>query len=68
MVKVLVHENNVESALRKIKRKAQKEGLFLEQRKRQRYTKPSVLRVENKKQAIRNEKKRQRILEKVYGF
>lgn len=68
MVKVLVHENNVESALRKIKRKAQKEGLFLEQRKRQRYTKPNALRVENKKQAIRNEKKRQRILEKVYGF
>lgn len=68
MVKVLVQENNVERALRKLKTKSLREGLVFEVRKRQRYTKPNVKRVQQKKEQIRKEKKRQRIQLQVWGF
>ena len=68
MVKVRVDDNNVERALKKIKQKGLKEGLLFEQKRRQRYKKPSVLKVENRKEAIKKEKKRQRIQKQVWGF
>ena len=68
MVKVLVEDNNVEKALKKIKKKGQKEGFSFEQKRRTRYIKPSVKRVQDKKEAVRNEMKRQRIQRQVWGF
>lgn len=68
MVKVVVQENNVERALRKLKTKSLREGLAFEVRKRQHYTKPNVKRVQQKKEQIRKEKKRQRIQLQVWGF
>lgn len=68
MVKVLVVDNNVERALKKIKQKGLKEGFLVEQRRRQRYLKPSVQKVLRKKEARKNELKRQRIQKQVWGF
>lgn len=68
MVKVIVIDNNVDKALKKIKQKGLKEGFVFEQRRRQRYIKPNVQKVLDKKESVRNEKKRQRIQHQVYGF
>lgn len=68
MVKVLVQDNNVEKALRKIKRKGLKEGFVFEQRRRNRYIKPNVRKVQQKKEQVRKELKRQRIQKQVWGF
>jgi len=68
MVKVIVIDNNVEKALKKVKQKGLKEGFVFEQRRRQRYIKPNVQKVLRKKESVRNEKKRQRIQHQVYGF
>ena len=68
MVKVLVVDNNVEKALKKIKRKGLKEGFSFEQKRRSRYIKPNVRKVQRKKEQIRNEMKRQRIQKQVWGF
>lgn len=68
MVKVLVVDNNVEKALKKIKRKGLKEGFSFEQNRRVRYIKPNVRKVQRKKEQVRNEIKRQRIQRQVWGF
>ena len=68
MVKVLVIDNNVEKALKKIKRKGLKEGFSFEQKRRTRYIKPNVKKVQRKKEQVRNEMKRQRIQKQVWGF
>lgn len=44
MSKVIVQDDNVEKALRKLKKKVADSGLLLELQKRQEYTKPSVQR------------------------
>ena len=43
-IEVLVRDNNVEKALRVLKKKLQKDGLFRELRMRQFYEKPSLKR------------------------
>lgn len=68
MVKVLVVDNNVEKALKKIKRKGLKEGFSFEQKRRSRYIKPNVRKVQRKKEQVRNEMKRVRIQKQVWGF
>lgn len=68
MVKVIVIDNNVEKALKKIKRKGLKEGFSFEQKRRSRYIKPNVRKVQRKKEQVRAEMKRQRIQKQVWGF
>lgn len=68
MVKVLVVDNNVEKALKKIKREGLKEGFSFEQKRRSRYIKPNVRKVQRKKEQVRNEMKRQCIQKQVWGF
>ena len=68
MVKVIVVDNKVEKALKKIKRKGLKEGFSFEQKRRSRYIKPNVRKVQRKKEQVRNEMKRQRIQKQVWGF
>lgn len=68
MVKVLVRDNNVEQALRVVKRKGQKEGLLRESKERQRYEKPTAQRKRLKEEAVRKEKKRQSKQRMVFGF
>ena len=58
---MLVRDNNVDQALRVLKKKMQREGLFREMKERRAYEKPSERRVREKAQAIsRHRKKLQR--------
>lgn len=56
-MQVLVRDNNVDQALRYLKKKLQREGVFREMRQRESYEKPSVKRAREKAEAIRRTKK-----------
>ncbi len=56
-----VRNNNVEKALRVMKKKMKKEGLFQELKDRQYYQKPSFKRRETKKRRYINIKKAEKI-------
>ncbi|RYE38135.1 MAG: 30S ribosomal protein S21 [Hyphomicrobiales bacterium] len=56
-MKVLVRENNVEQAMRVLKKKLQREGVFREMRERRAYEKPSERRVREHAQAISRHRK-----------
>jgi small subunit ribosomal protein S21 len=59
-VKVEVIDNQIESALRTLKKEMLKEGLFQEMKRRARYEKPSVKR--KRKQAAARKKRRRALL------
>jgi len=59
-VKVEVIDNQIESALRTLKKEMLKEGLFQEMKRRARYEKPSVKR--KRKQAAARKKRRRSLL------
>ena len=67
-INVTVRNNNLEQAMRVLKRKVQKEGIIKELRERQFYKKPSEIRQEKIKQARKNWLKKQKKLEKIRGF
>ena len=54
---VLVRDNNVDQALRILKKKMQREGVFREMKLRGHYEKPSERRVREKSEAIRRARK-----------
>ena len=56
-MQVLVRENNVDQALRVLKKKLQREGLFREMKARRAYEKPSERRARQKAEAIRRMRK-----------
>jgi small subunit ribosomal protein S21 len=56
-VQVLVRDNNVDQALRVLKKKMQREGVFREMKLRAHYEKPSERRVREKAEAIRRARK-----------
>ncbi len=56
-MQVLVRDNNVDQAMRVLKKKMQREGLFREMRERRAYEKPSERRVREKAQAIARQRK-----------
>ena len=56
-VQVFVRDNNVDQALRALKKKMQREGLFREMKLRGHYEKPSERRVREKAEAIRRARK-----------
>ena len=60
-IEVSVRNNNVDKAMRILKKKLLKEGLMKELRDRKQFTKPSLVKREEKKQAIRRVKKEQRL-------
>jgi len=60
MVQVNVRENNVEQALRALKKKLQREGVFKEMKERRHYKKPSIQKAEAKDEAIRRIRKLER--------
>lgn len=57
VLQVLVRDNNVEQAMRALKKKLQREGLFREMKQRRAYEKPSERRAREKAQAIRRVRK-----------
>jgi small subunit ribosomal protein S21 len=56
-VQVLVRENNVDQALRVLKKKMQREGVFREMKQRRAYEKPSERRIREKAEALRRARK-----------
>ena len=56
-MQVLVRENNVDQALRALKKKMQREGLFREMKMHDYYEKPSEKRVREKAEAVRRVRK-----------
>ena len=56
-VQVLVRENNVDQALRALKKKMQREGVFREMKLRRNYEKPSERRAREKAEAVRRYRK-----------
>jgi len=59
-MQVVVRDNNVDQALRVLKKKMQREGIFREMKQRRAYEKPSERRVREKAEAIRRVKKQAR--------
>ncbi|MGD9637895.1 MAG: 30S ribosomal protein S21 [Alphaproteobacteria bacterium] len=60
MVQVTVRGNNVDQALKALKKKMQREGLFREMKLRRNYEKPSEKKAREKAEAIRRSRKLER--------
>ena len=59
-VQVTVRDNDVDQALRALKKKMQREGIFREMKMRRSYEKPSERRAREKSEAIRRARKLER--------
>ena len=59
-MQVFVRDNDVSNALRILKKKLQREGLFREMKRRRSYEKPSERRVREKAEAVRRHRKAMR--------
>ena len=59
-MEVLVRDNDVDQALRALKKKMQREGIFREMKMRRSYEKPSERRAREKAAAIRRARKLER--------
>jgi small subunit ribosomal protein S21 len=56
-MQVLVRDNNVDQALKVLKRKLQREGLFRELKRKKYYEKPSERKAREKGEAVRRSRK-----------
>jgi small subunit ribosomal protein S21 len=56
-LQVLVRDNNVDQAMRVLKKKMQREGIFREMKQRKAYEKPSVRKAREKAEAVRRARK-----------
>jgi small subunit ribosomal protein S21 len=59
-LQVIVRDNNVEQALRVLKKRMQREGIFREMRARESFEKPSEKRVREAAEAVRRHRKAQK--------
>jgi small subunit ribosomal protein S21 len=57
VLQVLVRDNNVDQALRVLKKKMQREGVFREMKMRKAYEKPSERKVRERAEAVRRARK-----------
>ncbi len=60
IVNIVVRENNVEQALRALKKKMQREGTFREMKRRKYFEKPSERKARQKAEAVRRARKLER--------
>ena len=63
-IEVQVRNNNVEKAIRVLKKKIQKDGMMRELRQRQYYEKPTLKRQRKLKESLRRAAKENRLREK----
>lgn len=68
MVSVSVRDNNVEQALRALKKKMQREGLFREMKLRRHFEKPSERKAREQSENIRRSRKMDRKRRDRDGF
>ena len=67
-VQVLVRDNNVDQALKALKKKMQREGIFREMKLRRHYEKPSERRAREAAKAVRRARKLERKRLEREGF
>lgn len=67
-MQVLVRDNNVDQALKALKKKLQREGVFREMKLRRNYEKPSEKRAREKAEAVRRARKLERKRVEREGF
>ena len=67
-VQVLVRDNNVDQALKALKKKMQREGIFREMKLRRHYEKPSERRAREAAEAVRRARKMERKRVEREGF
>ena len=60
MVQVVVRDNNVDQALKALKKKMQREGLFREMKLRRNFEKPSEKKAREKSESVRRARKLER--------
>jgi len=68
IVEVIVRDNNVDQALRALKKKMQREGVFREMKLRRHYEKPSEKKARTKAEAVRRARKLQRKRQDREGY
>jgi small subunit ribosomal protein S21 len=68
LVTVNVRDGNVEQALRVLKKKMQREGLFREMKNRKNYEKPSERKAREKSESVRRWRKMDRKRKERDGF
>ena len=68
IVQVVVRDNNVDQALKALKKKMQREGVFREMKLRRSYEKPSEKRAREKAEAIRRARKLARKRKEREGY
>lgn len=59
-LKVDVRDNNIEGAIRNLKKKMQREGLYKEMKLRKHYEKPSLKKAREKEESLRRARKMKR--------
>ena len=67
-MRIFVKDNNVDQALRFLKKKMQREGVFREMKLRRNYEKPSERRAREKAEAVRRARKLERKRLEREGF
>lgn len=67
-MQVTVRDNNVDQALRALKKKMQREGVFREMKLRRHYEKPSEKKARERAEAVRRWRKLQRKRKEREGF
>lgn len=67
-MQVLVRDNNVDQALRALKKKMQREGIFREMKLRRNYEKPSERKAREKAESVRRQRKVERKRKERDGF
>ena len=60
-IQVTVKDNNIEQALRSLKKKMQREGLYKEMKLRKHYEKPCLRKAREKEESIRRVRKQNRL-------
>ena len=68
MVEIYVRQNNVDQALRALKKKLQNEGILREMKARKHFEKPSEKRVREKAEAVRRVRKLARKRAQIEGL
>jgi len=67
-VQVFVRDNNIDGALKALKKKMQREGIWREMKRHRAYEKPSEKRVRKKAEAVRRTRKLDRKRQLIEGF
>lgn len=67
-MQVFVRDNNIDGALKALKKKMQREGVWREMKRNRSYEKPSERRVRKKAEAVRRSRKLERKRQQIEGF